>query len=344
MPRLRSTIAVLASVPLLLAAMAPAVLAQDEDQKRFGDNPNVGTWVIDAEVDDPDNALSLTTLNADGTLRDRTADGTGAGVWEPSGEDGVESTILYQVVDPEGTFFGFVTVRTSGEVSEDGRTTGGTYTVEFPDGLPAGMFPPAGEYGPAEFTGTKVAVESMGETVGPWPLPPPGASAGAAAQTDTEEADPLAPAKVTGTIGGGDVVAEPTETLVDGVLEGRGLVVEGETIETDDPRLTGSITRALNANIHKVSDFVDVLALAGAVRIENEAGSWSGQVTGLIHQGGGIPPDEATNLAAVVLSGEGAYEGLSAYLFIDATEDQIAVEGVIFAGELPPFPELPAAE
>ena len=42
------------------------------------------------------------------------------------------------------------------------------------------------------------------------------------------------------------------------------------------------------------------------------------------------------------LTGSGAYEGLSAYLIIDGSEDAPIVEGVIYAGEMPPSPELPA--
>ncbi len=332
MRRLRSTIAVLASVPLLLAAMAPAALAQYE-----GD-PNVGTWVIDAEVDNPDNALSLSTLNADGTLRDRTADGTGAGVWEPTGENGLEATILYQLVDPEGTFFGFVTVRTSGEVSEDGQTTSGTYTIEFPDGLPAGMFPPAGEYGPADFTGTKVSVESIGETVGPWPLPPPEASASAAAEADAEEDDLLATTFVTGTLSEPSQITEGVESRVDGVTERRGWVFAGGLLETDDPRLTGSVTSVVNGDERIVTGsafFVDLQS--GALRIENDGGAWTGSLTSLNH--GRIDEDPTTAIDTAVLTGEGAYDGLSAYLLVDATEDPAVVQGAVFAGEMTPAPD-----
>jgi len=82
---------------------------------------------------------------------------------------------------------------------------------------------------------------------------------------------------------------------------------------------------------------------AAAWYIENVDGSWSGQGTALVHGGGGIPRDEATNLDTVVLTGAGAYEGLTAYVLADWTEDPVAVEGVVFPGEAPPFPETPTA-
>ena len=101
----------------------------------------------------------------------------------------------------------------------------------------------------------------------------------------------------------------------------------------DDPRLTGSITRVLNANVWAGDELSFVRS--DQVRIENEAGSWSGQNTNIHHSGEGIPEDEETNLNTTLLTGEGAYEGLSAHLVVDGD----AVEGIIFAGESPPFPE-----
>jgi hypothetical protein len=171
-----------------------------------------------------------------------------------------------------------------------------------------------------------------------------GSVVGVGAQEEEAAAEPSTPAKVTGTINGeaGDLVQEPTETVVNGVLEVRGGIGEGDQFEMDDPRLTGTVTLAFNADVHKESDFTDVVAAALGLRLENEAGSWSGQGTGVSHGGGGIPQDEALSLDTWALTGAGAYEGLSAYLIVDPTEDPPTVEGVIFAGGMPPFPELPA--
>jgi hypothetical protein len=171
-----------------------------------------------------------------------------------------------------------------------------------------------------------------------------GSAVGVAAQDEEAAAGPSTPAKVTGTLNqeAGDLVQEPTETVVDGVLEVRGVIAEGDRFEMDDARLTGTVTVAVNVDVHKESDFVDVAAFSLALRLENEAGSWSGRGTGVNHGGGGIPPEEALSLDTWVLTGAGDYEGLSAYLLVDGTEDTATIEGVIIAGDMPPSPELPA--
>ena len=171
-----------------------------------------------------------------------------------------------------------------------------------------------------------------------------GSAVGVAAQDEEAAAEPSTPAKVAGTLiqETGDLVQEPTETVVDDVLEVRGVIAEGDRFEMDDPRVTGTVTVAVNVDVHKESDFVDIAAFSLALRLENEAGSWSGQGTGINHGGSGIPQEEALNLDTWVLTGAGEYEGLTAYLIVDGTEDTATIEGVIFAGEMPPAPELPA--
>ena len=150
----------------LLGGLGGVVVAQYEE------HPAVGGWVNNQAPDDPGNPPALTTFHADGTVRDWTVNDGGVGVWEPTGERGLASTMLYPLVDPEAGFVGVNTVRIIGEVSEDGQTVSGTYTVEFPTG-PEGAFPPPGQYGPAEWIATRILVEPQGEPVGPWPLPPP---------------------------------------------------------------------------------------------------------------------------------------------------------------------------
>ena len=55
------------------------------------------------------------------------------------------------------------------------------------------------------------------------------------------------------------------------------------------------------------STSIEIVPQALAFRIENEAGSWSGQGTSISHGRGAIPPAEATNLDTIVLTGAGAY-------------------------------------
>ena len=166
-----------------------------------------------------------------------------------------------------------------------------------------------------------------------------GSAVGVAAQDDESAAEePTGASFFTGSLltEGEDLVAEPVETVVDGVLEGRGLAIEGVIIETSDPRVSGSLSRVLNANIYKVGEFEDVLFETTAWRIENDGGSWSGQGSALVHGGAEISEDEATNLDTIVLTGEDGYEGLTAYVLADWTEDPVAVEGAVLVGEAPP--------
>jgi len=151
------------TIMLMLVAFAPAALAQDQE------HPMVGSWVKDPAPDDPANQNDLTVFNADGTILDFAQPQPGVGSWVPTEDGGFAATSVYPLVDPEAGFLGYITARLVGQVSEDGQTMSGTYTIEFPS-EPAGMFPP-GEYGPADWTASRVAVEPQGEPAGPWPLP-----------------------------------------------------------------------------------------------------------------------------------------------------------------------------
>lgn len=52
-----------------------------------------------------------------------------------------------------------------------------------------------------------------------------------------------------------------------------------------------------------------------------------------------IPSDFTIDLETVVLTGEGGYDGLSAYLVADWNPESGAdIQGAIFAGEMPPVP------
>ena len=132
-----------------------------------------------------------------------------------------------------------------------------------------------------------------------------GSAVGVAAQDEEAAAEPSTPAKVAGTIeGGGDVVQEPTETVVDGLLEVRDFVLVGDALEMDDPRMTGSISVTFNADVHKVSDFEEVVLQTVEIRIDNDDGSWQGQGTQLVHDGAEIAEEEAIDLGTLNQTGE----------------------------------------
>jgi len=156
-----TTIAVMASLLLATAAVAPGVAAQDEGKKRFGEHPIVGPWVI--EADDPASTPSLAIFHPDGSYTFRSGTGVGIGAWEPTGERTADATLLFPVLDEQGEFGGFAVLRSSGEVADDGQALAGTGTVEFPtaDGGTTG------EIGLTSLTGTRIVVEPVGEPVAP---------------------------------------------------------------------------------------------------------------------------------------------------------------------------------
>ena len=176
-----------------------------------------------------------------------------------------------------------------------------------------------------------------------------GSAVGVAAQDEAAADMPTGPATFSGTY---EVqwppVVELTETFVDGVEQYRDEVLAG-SLETTDPRLTGSVLQAQNTDVHNVSGR-DQTVVPRSVnwRIENEGGAWTGQGYELHGWGSDAPHDGVPfGVTVLMLTGEGDYEGLSAYLMVDIStwsEDTLPiVDGAVFPGEAPPFPEVPFA-
>ena len=158
------------------------------------------------------------------------------------------------------------------------------------------------------------------------------------AQSDSEDVDPMATTFVTGTLGQPTQVTSGVETRVDGVTERRDWVFAGALLETDDPRLTGRVTAVVSGDERIVTGTnLRVDLQSGDLRIENDEGAWGGSLTAIAH---GRTLDDATvSFDTWLLTGEDAYDGLSAYLLIDSTEDPAVVQGAVFAGEMPPAPD-----
>jgi hypothetical protein len=153
---------------LLSAAIVagPVASAQDESTAA-AEHPIVGAWIIsDPGTDDPPDIL---TVGAGGTLTDAGPEGTGYGVWVPTGEASADATFLLGFSDPQAGFLGYSVFRTSVEVSADGQTLSGSYTIEPPPEMAEAFGIPVGQLGPGEVTGQRVVVEPMGETVAPIP-------------------------------------------------------------------------------------------------------------------------------------------------------------------------------
>jgi hypothetical protein len=166
------------------------------------------------------------------------------------------------------------------------------------------------------------------------------------AEGDEATTEPTTPAVVTGNMmGQGDVAQEPTNTEVDGVNQTRGLAFEGERLEMDDPRLTGTVSYEINADGRTVGDTESAL-LSVHWRIENEEGSWSGSCPSLfIAEQDADPSTMDPYIFSCLYTGAGAYEGLNAFLVQEnPAEPPYPVKGLIFEGDMPPMPELPSAE
>jgi len=139
--------------------------------------------------------------------------------------------------------------------------------------------------------------------------------------------DPMAPAMVTGTVtktGKGPVGTVSTDEY--GATLRRGFVGTAEW-EASDPRLSGTETYTGNWQRFPAAFQVE----ASTRVVENADGRWVGTATAL------AGPDNETD--TVILHGEDAYEGLTAYALIDFRVFPIEFVAAIFPGEMPPFPE-----
>jgi hypothetical protein len=119
--------------------------------------------------------------------------------------------------------------------------------------------------------------------------------------------------------GGACQLADPPSEVVDGVSRTRGVSWGCQTVTADDPRLSGTTKYIWNSDASSGLGANHEIALVRQ-RIENEAGAWEGTLTEL--QFGSVFHE-----ASGWLIGEGAYEGLTAYVTTD--NDRNKIWGVI---------------
>lgn len=116
-------------------------------------------------------------------------------------------------------------------------------------------------------------------------------------------------------------------------MRGRSFI--GIPIEFTDPRLSGLFTIAANGS---AQDFVDGWATieSRTYRIENDDGAWAGSGDYVF----AIGSDEPLILQeSMVLVGEGAYDGLVAYMFVEDVNGEPGFEAVIVENQVAPAPE-----
>jgi len=152
-----------------------------------------------------------------------------------------------------------------------------------------------------------------------------------------------APVEFSGKWAFGEPIAPESSQTSGEVTQNRG-GVWGATVEgMSDPRLDGTLTSAANMDVYAPSsdDGLPIFAFNEVIRIENEHGAWQA----LPHVGFFSPGFSAGDAMAdwtIVLTGEGAYEGLSAIAYLDTQNTEtggwIDVHGVILPGNHPPQP------
>lgn len=153
-----------------------------------------------------------------------------------------------------------------------------------------------------------------------------------------DEAVPTA-SWVTGTVTYAPSCATPSGETVDGVRQDRGYRCDPQTWRSDDPRLEGAATVAWNANVHELDGArISVTTMAWDVR--GETGGWSCSYPVGLERGSGLFTSTIEGTDRILCEGNGANDGLSAVLIADWAASPKSFEGLIFAGGVPPAPEL----
>jgi hypothetical protein len=124
-------------------------------------------------------------------------------------------------------------------------------------------------------------------------------------------------------------------------IEMRGLVVEGIPIEASDPRLSGLFYAAINGNGENSTSGAGQLE-SRSYRLVMDDGAWTGSGTYVVagDPSAGGPP--AIVRETMVMTGDGAYEGLVMFVTGDYREST-AGEAVILSVGVPPVPDVPDA-
>ncbi len=138
-------------------------------------------------------------------------------------------------------------------------------------------------------------------------------------------------AHVTGEMTAAETRDEGTATYTPRAMEHRGVVQDYDVVSSD-PRLSGQLS--LRLGYDTIFGVPGTSAFAGIGRIENDEGAWEGPSRGVGY------PDTNDTYTQVVLTGSGAYEGLTAVLDTNNATNQLVYEfeGSIFPGALPALP------
>ena len=138
---------------------------------------------------------------------------------------------------------------------------------------------------------------------------------------------------VTGTLLHAPTCTQPERTVDGDVVHEVGYRCESQIWETDDPRLNGRATPSWNADVYRLGP--DVSVSIGIYEVETDTGRWLCSSGPTVAQGSGLYV--STDPETITCEGQDAYAGLAAVLDVDL--DAGSVEGLLFAGAVPPSPE-----
>ena len=142
---------------------------------------------------------------------------------------------------------------------------------------------------------------------------------------------------VTGAVNGDPArfVPPAEETRDEGLVRVRGFSVVGIPVELDDPRLSGQLTFVANGSGQEFDNGVASIEYR-TYRLENADGVWTGTGTAAFALG---DDEMLIDIESAVLTGEGAYEGLTAYLLAESVDDDILLEAFVIELEPAPMPD-----
>ncbi len=123
------------------------------------DHPARGSWNVTSNPGDAEYHPRMAILSADGGVLVVSGEKlTGVGAWEPTGETTAAVTYTMVTNGP-----GQIVTRASIEVSPDGASFSGTFTLEVVVDPVGGIT--SGELGPGTLTGTRMVAEAPGAPV-----------------------------------------------------------------------------------------------------------------------------------------------------------------------------------
>jgi hypothetical protein len=158
-----------------------------------------------------------------------------------------------------------------------------------------------------------------------------GSGVGVTAQGSEPDAEAIEPVPFTAVFIPSSQVRFGSSETVDGVVQRRGDAWTPIMSGVSDPRMDGTLTYSEDDDAYPGGHHFATVTY----RIVNDDGAWQGS-TPIFKENG-----EYSNNSVVLLVGEGAYEGLYAWMDTSAWD---AIKGVIFAApppEAPVPPELP---